>query len=471
MMPLSRDSSPLFVEFGLDGDRRYFEFRSHDDRAVVVGSSPQAHLRIDRYGVSPVAFHLERERDAIYVTPGYGTELRLNTALVQRRGRLSDLSVLEFQGIAVQARILFERPQSAPPPLYSTTDHVRAYQLDQPIDSATVRFAVPGLHPPPPELSTNTLELAMSSAPDEPNSVHDTEEVQFFMTEVLRAPSPGAARVQPPAESAVATGFVEGLEHTLAIERSLLVVPAAPPVSIVSAPPAPPSRLDTVAAAPEIDACPPLSLDAQTTAFEALQAGRTEATPPPPPTPTLALTPGLEEPSDLEGVGWLARLGLLTKAKPLPVMASALSLALLLGVVAANLAMLFTATAAKPKPAAKAGASTRSSATAHGSAARPSLAPSVVSTRPLVATVGSTVPATLERRRSRGQPRHPDLARAVGDLAAGRYPEAAKAYSVVAAQSPDPEVFGAIAALLERASSADCKPSSAAKPFCPEVQK
>ncbi len=54
-----------------------------------------------------------------------------------------------------------------------------------------------------------------------------------------------------------------------------------------------------------------------------------------------------------------------------------------------------------------------------------------------------------EREGSPPKTSDPALARAVAALGAGRYAEAAQAYSSVAARAPDSEVYRAIARLLE----------------------
>jgi hypothetical protein len=555
---LHEQHTALFVELDLDGERRYFEFGVNEETAVSVGSSPHAHLRLNRPGVPPVAFHLERAEGAIWVVPGYGTEVRLNTALVRSRARLSKRCVLEFPGVSLSTRVLSVRPDSAAVPLRATLEHLREGQLEPPLDCATVQFALPGSPPPQPDIPTRSVALDRGS-PLVQDFGQDAEQVQLFITRVLAPPStrealgPVPPRLEPvPARPepvhSLPGSAPDALHQTLVIERPKALdrppaterppvaeAPAAEPhaslfetqiigtregltsapglsspLEPAAPPPPPPAAVAPPPLAP-FHAAPPqpaplrsqqepvapaaLSLDAQTTVFETVHAPINAPRPPSPEPaeariqPSRAGSRGELPPSGSSrtSVGWLARLGLLTKSKPVPVLAGALGVALLIGVGAANTAPPFTGPPAEKSgtaPGSKSSAGEKSgpgSASTTGSpsslppsAAAPSTSAAASSSsasppRSLVLKAAGT--AAPPRKRARNTPNDPELARAVGDVSAGRYREAAEAYAALASKAQDAEPYRTIASLLEKASSADCKPSSDTKPFCPEVLK
>lgn len=662
------ENSPLFLELELEnGPRHCFEFGANDDRAFVVGSIPQADLRLARDGVPPVAFHLEREGDAIYLTPGYGTELCVNAQLATRRTELTHAAVLEFQNITLKARIYSKRPLSEPPYARTTQEHVRAFLFDQPLDSETVRYSVSRLEiapefppspvnvsvprpPQAPPASTLSPPLqvqgtealrALPVAPASPSNSHATEPgvvlthtlaihpsdigvepprcaEPFAASPSLASPSHAPPPGFSPVPAARNTAQHLGVANTVSIPKPLVQAPdaatapaafplfpetsppfsaeppsaeplgiiktavmkrpiggeqpapksafaappsaaranppifsqplgvintapiskpfgvprtaatlasrsreASPPVPAVSASPPPASTeaglrpepmvaaaspkpseeappRDT-AAARSFDTAPvpvvafgssatmpdrPRSLEQQTTAFEAVSPAQplvSVGQPAPaalPPAAPAARSPGQASRRRAPIHRFFTRLGLLAKAKPIPVVAGALGLALVLGVAGAQAALHLSPS---PSPSPSAGSrpipsssvpvppSSAQKVAAKTAASAPSSAPAP---KPLAAKVGTLVPpAASGVKRARGEPIHPELARAVSDLAAGRYSEAAAAYSALAAQAAEPEVYRTLAALLERASHPDCKPSRNVKPSCPEVQK
>jgi len=86
-----------------------FELDADETRAVAVGSLLRADLGIDRPGVAPVHFHIEREHDALWIVPAYGAkDIRVNAAKLTGPKRLDGQAVIEFSNVRIDARILDE---------------------------------------------------------------------------------------------------------------------------------------------------------------------------------------------------------------------------------------------------------------------------------------------------------------------------------------------------------------------------
>jgi len=81
--PESSDDKSIWLELCVDGESHTFELKADELRAVAVGSLLRADLRIDRPGVEPVQFHIERDDGALWIVPAYNSsDLRVDTARV-----------------------------------------------------------------------------------------------------------------------------------------------------------------------------------------------------------------------------------------------------------------------------------------------------------------------------------------------------------------------------------------------------
>ncbi len=101
------NDNSLWIELRIDGVARTFELDAAETRAVAVGSLLRADLHIDRPGVAPVHFHIEREHDALWIVPAYGArDLRVNAARLTGPKQLDGQAVIEFSSVRIDARIL-----------------------------------------------------------------------------------------------------------------------------------------------------------------------------------------------------------------------------------------------------------------------------------------------------------------------------------------------------------------------------
>jgi hypothetical protein len=241
MSPL-RESSPvqadsLWLEVRLGEGTELFELRADDEGAITVGSDFRAHLRLGHSGVAPIAFHFERDDGAVYVVPDYQTAIRVNAHAVRARTRLRSAALIELNGVAIDVRVLDEKPHDSVPFKPGTTEqHVRSYQVDQPLSSATVRYPVPGLDEIEQELGMATLEIP---ATRDGELGRDTVALEPPCTERMprppEPPSGGALRertlvMERPARVAPRTAEPSPVESGV-LQRTLpLPPPASPPL-------------------------------------------------------------------------------------------------------------------------------------------------------------------------------------------------------------------------------------------------
>jgi hypothetical protein len=109
--PESSGANRIWLELLLDSHTHTFEFVSSESAAITVGSHPSADLRIDRPGVAPVQFHIEREAEHLWLVPAYDSErLRVNAARLAAPKCINGPTVIEFCGLQVRARVLSASP-------------------------------------------------------------------------------------------------------------------------------------------------------------------------------------------------------------------------------------------------------------------------------------------------------------------------------------------------------------------------
>jgi len=116
-------NSSIYVELSVSGVAHVAEFPPGEERAFVVGSTERASLRVNGVGVAPVQFHLEREDDVIWLIPAYGiADLSVNAISVLGPTPLAERSVVEFCDVRVYAAIREADPLSANDDRFATLD-------------------------------------------------------------------------------------------------------------------------------------------------------------------------------------------------------------------------------------------------------------------------------------------------------------------------------------------------------------
>ncbi len=101
------DSDSIWLELSFEGRAHSFALPSDETRAVAVGSFLRADVRIDRPGVAPVQFHIERENDQLWIVPAYSSnELRVDAVRVRGPRRIDGRALIEFCGLRIRATVL-----------------------------------------------------------------------------------------------------------------------------------------------------------------------------------------------------------------------------------------------------------------------------------------------------------------------------------------------------------------------------
>ena len=101
------ESDCIPLELSFDGQTCSFALAPDETRAIAVGSLLGADLRIDRPGVAPVQFHIERENDQLWIVPAYDSgDLRVDAVRIRGPKRLDNRAVIEFCGLRVIAKVL-----------------------------------------------------------------------------------------------------------------------------------------------------------------------------------------------------------------------------------------------------------------------------------------------------------------------------------------------------------------------------
>ena len=101
------ESDCIPLELSFDGQTCSFALAPDETRAIAVGSLLGADLRIDRPGVAPVQFHIERENDQLWIIPAYDSaELRINAVRIGGPMSLDTRAVIEFCGVRLTAKVV-----------------------------------------------------------------------------------------------------------------------------------------------------------------------------------------------------------------------------------------------------------------------------------------------------------------------------------------------------------------------------
>ncbi len=89
---------------------RVFELASGDERVVAVGSAVSADIRLDLSGVSPIHFYFERSDSEVWIVPAYCiSELRVNAAKIVSPYRLGRRTIVEFGTVKLLAEVHSQR--------------------------------------------------------------------------------------------------------------------------------------------------------------------------------------------------------------------------------------------------------------------------------------------------------------------------------------------------------------------------
>jgi hypothetical protein len=102
----------LWLDIRLGNQHIVFEFKSEEERPIVVGSLFRADVRVDEPDVCPVEFQFERQGDGISVVPAYGTDVMVNAVRLDRACSLGEHALIEFGEYSLVARVLHSRPSS-----------------------------------------------------------------------------------------------------------------------------------------------------------------------------------------------------------------------------------------------------------------------------------------------------------------------------------------------------------------------
>ena len=196
-LELENDEGTMLVEFGVG-----------DDGAFSVGSSPHAGLRIQRQGVAPIEFYVQREDDALWLVPAYASaELRLDAQRVTGRRELRGRSLLEITNELLVIRV--HEPHEL--------EAVRAQQQDDRTHTRIYTKAPQYIERIPTENDATRVAMQPPRRSNHP--------IAFYPTEAVPV-------VAPPPETAL---------PVLSSELEALPAPVAPAPPVVSSTPeAPP---------------------------------------------------------------------------------------------------------------------------------------------------------------------------------------------------------------------------------------
>jgi len=341
----------------------------------------------------------------------------------------------------------------------------------------------PSFSPAFTTLGTEIMAPVRSTVNEDPDSPPPT----------LRARRLAPVTVAPVARSPLKTLSFHPLklEHSQSVSRTPPINDkAAPaPLSTESIVPVPVVAV-TTAAPMNGETSPPFAgqgSDSSTTLFEVpavpteqrfAYSHRSEATPtavdvrspipqrPPDETPSGVVKAGQVAAGALS---WLAKLGLLAKARPVLVACSATAGAFVLA--AALLVSTRLLERREPRmPAATEALATHSLALTHAAVAAPPTTPTPVQI--IEASAASPASSATRSPAAKKTPNDPERAAAVADLVAGRYSEAHVAYGALSQRTTNAAAYASLARLLARAEDPACAANSQGAPRdCPGVQR
>jgi len=469
----------LWLELSMDGRAQAFELYADETRAVAVGSLPRADFRIDRPGVAPVQFHIEREGGELWIVPAYSShELRVDTARIAGPRRIERRAMIEFCGVRMEARLL------DPGPVVTRTSSARlsSDDRDQPKRSSASRVfeqhecglpertgsVVPNGDGALPTVAIEKLVSPSVSIPEQPTThfapfagsvvipVQRTVIIEALRVIPLTSDSEGDKALPTFKADEASVGPIETTEHTGSVNNAL-----AQEMSQVAS-----SWMTELQSERDGQLVQPPADTATTTYFEPF---RISSAPFP-----VGLVTAMQSTTDsdamcvrageLEPQGWFEQLGQLSKQRPWLVWLAGTSTMFAL---AASIALLSKHHQRRAEVTVRHSAPTITTALPVAKAADRA---AIRSTEPII--VIPAVPVVAAGSPKKGQARKPELVAAVNDLISGRYSDAQAAYATLAAQSPDDPSLLALAQLLAKKLRPQCSsPAPISNISCPEVKR
>jgi hypothetical protein len=106
MFEITDPNAPVFVQLIAHGTARNLALPPHRERALVVGSTRDADFQVNGLRVAPVQFHLERDKGAVWLIPAYAIrDLRLNGEAVVGPTPLEEHNIVLFAGVHLEVTI------------------------------------------------------------------------------------------------------------------------------------------------------------------------------------------------------------------------------------------------------------------------------------------------------------------------------------------------------------------------------
>jgi hypothetical protein len=522
----------LWLHVSWEAGPRVFEFPPGESRAVVVGSYLQSDVRVVRQGFPPIAFCFERQGDFILVAPMASGDLRLNASRVVESWPLVGGAVLEFAGARIDVTVLNQPPSeellgggetrldylTRLPDEKDPTELATAavtFTQDAEATHATVQMApfdmdseamatevMPRFHfwdeaplSPDPEIdgesqdgasldavtASTTLRLrsfshllaATSSAPQV--GVVETERVKLvpLTPEIADLRGQTSALPRPFLASPETTTFLtEEFDRGAATRQ--IPSPRRPQRGARSAMPVGDSSVSTE----DTTAFELGSLEVPKSSVAAIVRRREDEPP----------QAGTSTPPSKRLVGstvttWLARLGVTATEQPLRVAAIGLGGALIMVLLLIGLHRVTGSKRATPTsaPTVAAVASTPSAVqTTRAPEVRAPASEPTISPAPLPVAAPRQVSVPVIGAAASAQPRSglPPAARADSEAVAalkclvdGRDADALRAYSALAARSPENPAYQVLVRLLRRRADQSCSGSPPPSVSCPEVKR
>ncbi len=397
-LELENQDATMLIEFPVD-----------DDNAFSVGSSPHAGLRIERPGVAPIEFYVQREANALWLVPAYASaDLRLDAQRVTGRRELVGRSLLELTHDVLVIRV--HEPHEL--------EAVRAQQEDDRTKTRIYTKSPSYVEKLPAEADATQVAMQPPRRSNHPIAFSETEAVPV---------------VSIPKEDSV-----PAWQKTVEIPRFQAQTWLGERVAL-------PDRDRTVLDMPV-------------------------AEPAPAPRPQRAAPAARTRKHGANSL--LGKLGVLAKRCPVPVAVGALATALVASLALVALARDPKPTRSKsPPPAAAANGAivAKAQPVASSGSSAPS-APSIPSVRVLGPKAPSAPAASAEPKRAGSGPVDPELVEATEHLVAGRDSQAKAAYARLARRSPDELAYAVAAHLLERM-AACTDPNTRLQVSCPKVKR
>ena len=151
MFRFTSEDSPVFVQLIANGLVRNLALPPNEERALVVGSTAGADFHVTGLRVAPVQFHLERHEGAVWLIPAYGIgDLRVNAVAVLGPTPLEEHNVIKFAGVHLDVTIRDAEAFVASGDRLvddkrSNREFRASYSMDLPGEADTTQLAMPPL--------------------------------------------------------------------------------------------------------------------------------------------------------------------------------------------------------------------------------------------------------------------------------------------------------------------------------------